>query len=148
MKICNKCLIPKDHNEFGKCKTCKDNLRPSCKSCYNKMRTEEFRTKEGMIKMAFKSQKRNSKIRGHRAPEYNLKELTEWCFSQKLFHELYDEWKQSKFDKNLHPSIDRKYDEIHYCFQNIELMTWKENFEKSVKDKTGRKSQIHNLRNK
>ena len=91
------------------------------------------KTKEGVSAVIYNTQKRNSKLRGHRPPEYNLKELREWLYSQTKFHELYNEWKLSGYKKNLKPSVDRKHDAIHYCFSNIQLMTWRENNEKSFK---------------
>ena len=36
MKICNKCKIEKDLNQFSKCLSNNDNLQKSCKECLNK----------------------------------------------------------------------------------------------------------------
>ena len=85
------------------------------------------RTKKGVITQIYGSRKSHSKLRGHRQPEYTKKELSEWLFSQELFHKLHNEWKMSGYKKELKPSVDRKYNNIHYCMNNIQLMTWKEN---------------------
>ena len=41
---------------------------------------------------------------------------------------------QSGYKRNLIPSVDRKIDDIHYCFANIQLMTWEENSIKAHND--------------
>ncbi len=130
-KICIKCNIAKDLNGFrGK--------RNDCKSCEIALSSERFKTKDGIITRIYSDQKTSSKRRNHRLPEYTRKELKEWLFSQQEFHELFNEWKQSGFNKRLKPSVDRINDYIHYCFSNIQLMTWGENFKKSNIDiKTG-----------
>jgi len=92
-----------------------------------------IKTKKGVVSTIYFGQKGTSKRRGHRPPEYSRESLQGWLFSQALFHELYEEWKQSGYMKRLKPSIDRKYDDIHYCMSNIQLMTWGENQDKSYK---------------
>jgi hypothetical protein len=133
MKKCTKCLEFKTFDMFQKHKYTKDKLASWCTDCKNIQSYEIARTKEGVIKTIYFSQKRSSKRRNHRMPEYSLQELLEWCFSQTKFHELYNEWANSGFLKMLKPSIDRKYDDIHYCFKNIQLMTWQENKDKQTK---------------
>ena len=93
------------------------------------------RTKKGVLGTIWRSQKHNSKERGHRPPEYTRVELKDWLYSQPKFHELYNEWKLSGYKDRLKPSIDRKLDSVHYCFGNIQLMTWDENRAKGIKAK-------------
>jgi len=97
------------------------------------------KTKKQLIAQIYDNQRTCSRGRGHRPPEYNQRELSEWLFSQELFHKLYDEWKQSGFMSKLVPSVDRKHDEIHYCMNNIQLMTWDENRAKGNRDKGTRR---------
>ena len=85
------------------------------------------RTKKGLCFNIYNDQKANSKTRRHRPPEYSRDELKEWLMSQTLFHELHNEWEQSGYKRGLRPSVDRKHDDIHYCFNNIQLMTLREN---------------------
>ncbi len=91
-------------------------------------------SKKGVVGDIYSGQKATSISRGHRPPEYTKKELSEWLFSQELFHVLYSEWVNSGYDRHVKPSVDRKYDDIHYCFNNIQLMTWKENNLKAHND--------------
>ena len=84
-------------------------------------------TKKGILTVIYKTQKANSKRRGHREPEYTKSELKNWLFSQSFFHELFDNWVKSDFKKELKPSIDRINDDIHYKLDNIRITTWEEN---------------------
>ncbi len=119
--LCTKCGKEKTNAEYGE-SWCK-----ACKKVYKKAYT---RTKKGLLNRIYSAQKSSSKDRGHRPPEYSKQELSDWLFSQTLFHELYDEWVRSDYEKRLKPSVDRKHDDIHYCMSNIQLMTWGENDDK------------------
>lgn len=101
--------------------------RYTCRSCRNEHKIEATRTKVGHIKKIYFNQKRASEKRGHSHPVYSLDEITQWLLSQDLFHTLHKQWKESGYDKNLAPSIDRIDNSIGYCFENIQLMTWLEN---------------------
>lgn len=131
-KKCTKCKQFKSLDRFGKNKKTKDKLRSWCFECLNELSKSNSRTKKGVITTIYNSQKQNSKRRGHRPPEYTRKELQDWAFSQEIFHVLYNEWKNSGYSKMLKPSFDRKYDDIHYCFNNIQIMTWQQNKEKQT----------------
>jgi hypothetical protein len=93
------------------------------------MRSYEL-TKKGVASRIYDTQVTHSRTRGHRPPEYTRKELREWLFSQVIFHELYSEWVNSDYGKEIKPSVDRKEDDVHYCMSNIQLMTWCENRQK------------------
>jgi len=82
----------------------------------------------------YNGQRSSSRRRGHRLPEYTMTELSDWLYSQVLFHTLYVEWKQSGYKKRLRPSVDRINNYIHYCMPNIQLMTWDENRIKAYTD--------------
>jgi hypothetical protein len=126
-KVCTTCNEVRDSVLFGE-------NRAKCKLCRKEEHLSAQRTKEGVVSRIYRTQKTNSKVRGHRAPEYTKQELQEWLFSQKLFHELHSEWKESGYLKRLKPSVDRKQDGIHYCMNNIQLMTWQANEAKAHED--------------
>ena len=96
----------------------------------------EFKkTKRGMIAYVWNAQVKRSKKRGHRPPEYTIDELEEWSLSQSIFHELHKEWLMSGCEIDLKPSLDRKNDDVHYCFSNVRWTTWGANRKKSYSDK-------------
>ncbi len=84
------------------------------------------RTKQGLVSYIYTTQKNNSKKRGH-IVKYTKQELIDWLYSQHLFHDLYDLWVMSGFDKNQRPSVDRIKNKIGYEFGNIQVMTWRDN---------------------
>ena len=132
MKVCTKCLRLTDN--FTKNKKTIDNLASWCRACVADGCKKFDKTKDGVVKTMYGSQKQNSKRRGHIKPEYTRQELKDWLFSQELFHELYNSWKISGYEKMMKPSCDRLDDNKHYFFGNIQLMTWGENKAKQTED--------------
>ncbi len=133
-KICSDCSIEKPLSEYTVHKATKDGLRSKCKACGKLYKEKYNKTKDGLVVKIYGAQICNSKHRGHRKPEYTRQELQEWMYSQETFHRIYSEWKQSGYLKRLTPSVDRKHDDIHYCMNNIQLMTWGENDDKAHND--------------
>ncbi len=144
-KKCSQCEIVKLNNEFAKDRGKKDGLRCYCKDCGNVVTGKYKKSKIGMVAVVYSHQRRNSKHRDYAMPTYSLEELRAWCFSQKLFHELYDNWKSSGFEKDLTPSFDRIDDYSSYTLSNLQLMTWAENNQRAYNDK---KAGINNKNNK
>jgi hypothetical protein len=134
-KKCSICGQVKPLSEFNKDKHNKDGLKSECAKCHNMQNLQYYHTKDGLITRIYSNQKRNCKHRGYDMPSYSKEELKDWLFSQKLFHELFDAWRLSGFDRMLAPSVDRKNDYISYNLSNIQLMTWAENNEKAISDR-------------
>jgi hypothetical protein len=132
-RICHMCGEVKPHSDFT---VVKKTGKPffNCKECEIIRSREYARTKEGLVSRIYKNQKVNSKKRGYSIPSYTRLELQEWLFSQEKFHHIYNIWKASGFDKLLVPSVDRLDDYMPYSFSNIQLMTFKENFDKHKHD--------------
>lgn len=109
------------------CKVCKSDSNPfepnrhTCRVCRSEYKVSNTRSKEGHIKKIHRNQKRV------RTQEYTLEELTQWCLAQEIFHKLYKDWADSGYNKYLAPSINRIDNSMGYNFNNIEIMTWKEN---------------------
>lgn len=133
-KKCTKCGAIKPVNEFPPSKRNKIGLRSNCRNCAGEKHKEYRHTKKGLITKIYSCQKLHSERRGHNPPDYTKQELKEWCFSQKLFHELYDNWKANGFQKNDVPSCDRTDDYQGYSLDRLQLMTWKENRDKGHRD--------------
>ena len=92
------------------------------------------RTKEGMIKDMYDSQRSNSKARGMHQPTYSVQELIDWAFSQRCFHEIYDNWKAGSYESILRPSFDRLDNLKSYTLDNLRIVTWGENAQQAHED--------------
>jgi len=144
-KKCSKCKSIKESILFNKDKYKKDGYRNRCKVCTSEDNILYYRTKIGLIAHMYKNQKYRSKQRNHNPPEYSRKELERYLLLNKNFHTLYENWKNSGYCKEKSPSLDRKNDYIGYTFDNMDLVTWIENENKSHEDV---RNGINNKKNK
>lgn len=60
------------------------------------------------------------------------------------FEKFYSDWKSSGYKKFLKPSVDRIDDYGTYTKDNIQLMTFYENWQKAIKDKVEGKTNKQN----
>lgn len=98
------------------------------------IRKSKLRTKSKLIRDIYYNQISNSRSRKHVPPKYTLEELNKWIYKQPAFKVLYDNWLANDCITDLIPSIDRLDDAKGYSFDNIQLMTWKENNLKSYEN--------------
>lgn len=134
MKVCKDCKIEK-------CKSMFYGVQNECKECTkyrvakNQSRVGDSydSTEKGVIRVIYKTQKRNNKLREHGEMPYNKIELSEWLYSNG-FKLLYDNWIESGKDKDLKPSVDRLDDFKGYSLDNIRLGTWLENRQHQHRD--------------
>lgn len=105
---------------------------------YNRRYKKEYsKTKDGVVTQIYSSERASSKRRGHNSPTYSKQELKDWLFSQKEFHEHYDNWKNAGYPPRgrMRPSVDRLDDSKGYSMDNIQLTTWGVNNAKGNKDR-------------
>ena len=134
MKKCKKCRELKSLDKFFKHKIKKDGLQIYCKDCSTIRNIEYYRTKEGLLTKIYGGQRSGSKRKERILPNYTKQKLKDWLFKQNLFHELFNDWVSSNYDKMLTPSVDRKKDNFPYSLDNIQLMTWQQNKDKGHRD--------------
>ena len=135
MKKCTICGIEKPLSEYTPRKDRPCGYDGRCKEC-NRKRGEKIRhTKNGLVSLIIRSQRKASKARGHEMPTYTLDELKSWVFSQPNFETLFNEWVASGFNRWKKPSIDRIDEKLSYNFRNIRLVTWRENIEPELTQK-------------
>ena len=143
-KICFKCHHNKLLSEFYKHKEMADGHLNKCKEC-TRLDTNENekclysskssydKTEKGVIRVLYKTQKSNSKRRGHNPPSYTKEEFKVWLYHNG-FKVLYDNWVANKYDKDKKPSVDRLNEFKGYSLSNIRLVTWKENRHRQYED--------------
>lgn len=136
---CIVCKEYKDRKDFGRDKRRIDFLKSYCKDCEKEKVLSYQHGKNGIVTVIYSAQKnRNKKVKTKTIlVKYTKQELKEWLFSQKLFHELFNNWKNSNFESKLKPSVDRIDQNKHYELKNIQLMTWGENKNKGYIEHLG-----------
>lgn len=130
MKKCFKCGIEKLLTEFYKHSKCKDGHLNKCKECTREdvknNKVDYGLTEKGVIRVLYKTQKKNQRDRGFGEMPYSKAELAQWLYLNG-FKSLFDEWSNSGNKKDLKPSVDRIDDFKGYSFDNIRLGTWLQN---------------------
>lgn len=124
---CNSCKTFKTEDNFNKRSTSYLGIRSECRECTTKENEALRKTKEGIIQTMYDSQKSSCKTRGMVQPKYTKDEFFKWCISQEVFHILYQGWVDSEYNMYSKPSVDRIDNFKTYSFDNIRIMTWKEN---------------------
>ena len=97
-------------------------------------RRRYHRTLRGMVSNSLGHQRSSSKKRGHVPPNYDLNTLYDWAIAQERFIPLYEAWVASDYLTALKPSFDRLDDSLPYTFDNLQVLTWKENHAKGAYD--------------
>jgi hypothetical protein len=108
---------------LGKCKEC---TKEDARNNQKKVGSGYDFSEKGVLRVIYKTQKRNSKLRGHGDLPYSKQELIFWLYDNG-FKGLYDAWVKSGNKKDLKPSVDRIDDLKGYSFDNIRLVTWLDN---------------------
>jgi len=133
MKTCTKCNESKDKSDFYNQSSKKDGLSPICKSCINEHQLFFNRTLKGRIKYIYSAQRKNSRARKMNLPNYNKKQFYDWVLLNG-FYALWCQWVNSGYQKDFAPSPDRLDDYKPYTLENIRLVAWKENYDRSNRD--------------
>ena len=119
MKVCSRCSASEENVEFSKGKW-------TCKPCTVSISREYQRTPRGLVRKIYNNQLMTTRKMGRPAPAYSREDLENWVMSNG-FTDLHRAWKASDYDKWLSPSIDRIDNNKSYSFDNIRLITWKNN---------------------
>ena len=135
-KVCFKCQESLPLERFYKHKKMADGRLNKCIDCTksdSKQNQERVGnkydfSKKGVVRVIYKTQKRNQHIRGHGQLPYTKGQLDEWL-SLNGFDLLYQSWVDSGFESCKKPSVDRIDDFYGYSFSNIRLVTWSDNRE-------------------
>ena len=133
-KKCSVCGEDKIITDFYRKNKGKYGVGSICKICTIHIITTVNRTKSGVVRVIYNSQKQHSLYRNHPLPNYTKDQLEDWLFSNTNFNELFNGWVKSGFNKWLKPSCDRLDDYKPYELSNLRLATWRDNQEKEYLD--------------
>ena len=122
-KTCSKCGQTKSTIYYYTMKSSKDGLKNECKACT----IEYSRSHAALPSRMYRNQVEHSRYRGHPRPLYTLEEFKQWVLQHPNYDKLYEQYKSSGYDKELVPSVDRLDSSRGYSFDNIQLITFKEN---------------------
>ena len=135
-KICKECKTEKKLSEFYANSETKDKREGTCKECRNKAKIEYNHTFEGWLSRVYGKQKSRSKDKWGVEMGYTKDELREFVVGSHACPSIFDKWAESGYLTSLRPSIDRIDSSIKkYTLDNIQLITWGENSEKSKSEK-------------
>ena len=116
----------------GRCKKC-ERKRKAFYDKQQKTKPKKYNFKH-LTGNLYTVQIYSSRDRGHPKPPWTLHELREWIVKQPHFNRLVEEWIVSEFDPKKKPTIDRINPMKPYTWNNIQLMTVRENMQKGRTD--------------
>jgi len=125
--ICKDCNQSKDVTNFFKDKSRSNGYDTRCKVCQKIWDFNKYRSPKGVLRQMYHSQVKSSKKRGHKPPEYTKEELVSKYVNNSEFLTLFSAWKNSGWNRNLVPSLDRIDESMGYSFSNTQLTTLEKN---------------------
>ena len=144
MKICSTCKQFKPLSDFNKRSVSSDGHALMCRKCTHILQRKFHESKEGIVSRIYCTQKRKSKLRGHKPPTYTKNEFREWLFNQDNFEKLYKEWVDNDYATNYTLSCDRINNTKQYSLDNIKLTSWQINNKNGCKS---RMKKVHKIDN-
>lgn len=84
------------------------------------------RTPKGVLNTIYRNQLTKQKRKGIKV-NYTYEEFKNKYLKNPTYLELYNNWVKSGYLTNYKPSFDRIDNEKDYSFDNIQIITWKEN---------------------
>ena len=130
-KECTACKKTLPLEAFAKQKLGKLGRTSKCKECKNNLYTRSIK---GVIGGMYCTQRAHCKKRNHPAPAYTQQELHDYLITNTTFLKLFSEWEISGYEQSLRPSCDRLDDYKTYTFDNIQIVTYRENIQKFYSD--------------
>lgn len=92
------------------------------------------KTPKGVLTNTYHRHKQRQRDKGRGKLDYSLKEFHNIFLNNIYFLKLFEDWKNSNFNKMLYPSFDRINPLKGYSLDNLQLMTWAQNRNKGYKE--------------
>lgn len=132
-KVCVRCNELKPRSEFYKADWNKK-FKPHCKKCTSYVKHYDVIPAEVYMKSMYNNQRSSATGRGDAFPTYSFEWFKEFLL-RNGFDKLYQDYLDNDKNKDLAPSVDRINSNLSYTEDNIQLMTWRENYLKGTEDK-------------
>lgn len=140
----NKVLFPMKYLREGKRKDCgcirriahldiADKLVKDDKF-HAKYRREYTKTEFGFLNKLYFAMASRNREKGFGELPFSIHEFTKKYINHYSFVHLFEDYKNSGFDRNLAPSIDRINPNLGYFYENMQFVTTQENTEKATKE--------------
>ena len=91
------------------------------------------KTPKGVLNTIYRNQLTKQKRKGIKI-NYTYQEFLTRYLNDKTYLELYDNWVESNYETDYKPSFDRIDNTKDYYFDNLQIITWKENNSKGRKE--------------
>ena len=134
LKSCRACKKELELEQFSAAKSNKDGHNNTCKPCVVARNRNYWRTPYGRISYIVNVQRNSSRARGHSLPDYDVNTLYVWALDNGLTN-IHRQWAEAGYCKDLAPSIDRIGVLRGYSFDNIRLVTWRDNNDAQYTDR-------------
>lgn len=95
--------------------------------------TEKFRrTEKGVITNLYQKLKKRNNNNGFGDVPFDLKHFYDWSMEDRNFHRLFRIWMLDNYSKASKPSVDRINPLVGYEFDNMQWLSWNENYYKGI----------------
>lgn len=131
MKKCSKCKIEKEVGAFSKRKISKDGYYNTCIMCNKKTKEAYLKSVPGVITRLYNGMVSRTKRKNHPLIEFSKEDFRIWLLNVTNFQKLYEAYQESNYNKLYKPSVDRIDDYKPYIFDNMQVVSWLDNYKKS-----------------
>lgn len=90
---------------------------------------------KGVLNVIYRNQILRQKRRNIKV-NYSWEEFKNKYINDKIYLDLYNKWVNNDYLKDLKPSFDRIDNKKDYSFDNLQILTWKENNDKGRKERS------------
>lgn len=91
------------------------------------------KTPKGVLNTIYRNQLTKQKRKGIKV-NYTYEEFKNKYLKNETYLKLYDNWVKNNYASDYKPSFDRIDNTKDYSFENLQIITWKENNEKGRKE--------------